>query len=81
MGELKIGSKLLLSDGSYAIIEAVRAIHYDESQTTYNFEVADFHTYYVGNGVLVHNMNCDTTVETIETKAPNTMKMSEATDA
>ena len=25
-------------------------------ETTYNFEVADFHTYYVGvNGLLVHN--------------------------
>ena len=28
-------------------------------ETTYNFEVADFHTYYVGsNGVLVHNNKC-----------------------
>ena len=53
--DLKIGVKVLLSDGSYGIIEAVRAIHYDIPQTTYNFEVADFHTYYVGNGVLVHN--------------------------
>lgn len=58
MGELKIGSKLLLSDGSYAIIETVRSIHYEEAQTTYNFEVQGFHTYYVGNGVLVHNKGC-----------------------
>ena len=56
--DLKVGVKVLLSDGSYGIIEAVRAIHYDVPQTTYNFEVADFHTYYVGNGVLVHNQNC-----------------------
>lgn len=54
---LKIGTKVLLSDGSYGIIANVREIHYDEAQTTYNFEVADVHTYYVGNGVLVHNMN------------------------
>lgn len=47
----------MLSDGSYGIIANVREIHYDEAQTTYNFEVADVHTYYVGNGVLVHNMN------------------------
>ena len=53
--DLKVGVKVLLSDGSYGIIESVRAIHYDEPQTTYNFEVADFHTYYVGNGVCVHN--------------------------
>ena len=56
---LKVGTKVLLSDGSCAIIEAVRAIHYDEPQTTYNFEVEDFHTYYVGTGVLVHNRNCN----------------------
>ena len=57
--DLKVGVKVLLSDGSYAIIEAVRAIHYDIPQTTYNFEVSDFHTYYVGNGVCVHNRNCN----------------------
>ena len=43
-------------DGKYGIIKAVRAIHYDKPQTTYNFEVADFHTYYVfESNVLVHN--------------------------
>ena len=53
--DLKVGTKVLLSDGSYGIIKVVKSIHYDEAQTTYNFEVADYHTYYVGNGVLVHN--------------------------
>jgi len=47
----------LLSDGSCGIIEGVREISFNSPQTTYNFEVADFHTYYVGEGVLVHNMN------------------------
>ena len=47
----------MLSDGGYGIIESVKPISYDEPQTTYNFEVADVHTYYVGNGVLVHNMS------------------------
>ena len=48
--------KVLLSNGSYGIIEAVRAIHYDKPQATYNFEVAEFHTYYVAeSNVLVHN--------------------------
>ena len=55
---LKVGAKVLLSDGSYAIIETVRSIHYEEAQTIYNFEVQGFHTYYVGNGVLVHNKGC-----------------------
>ena len=54
--DLKVGVKVLLSDGSYGIIESVRPIHYDKPQTTYNFEVADFHTYYVSeSNVLVHN--------------------------
>lgn len=55
--ELKVGTKVLLTDGSYGIIEAVKAIHNDEPETTYNFEVADFHTYYVTESkVLVHNV-------------------------
>lgn len=48
-------TKVLLADGSYGTIEKVRDIHYDTPQTTYNFEVEDYHTYYVGTGVLVHN--------------------------
>ena len=32
--------------------------------TVYNFEVEDFHTYYVGpNGVWVHNIGCDRAVK------------------
>ena len=57
--ELKTGDKVLLSNGALSEVEAVRAIHYEESKTTYNFEVEDFHTYYVGDGVLVHNKACD----------------------
>lgn len=56
--KLKAGIQILLSDGTYGIIEKVRSIHYDTPQTTYNFEVEDYHTYYVGSGVLVHNRKC-----------------------
>lgn len=55
----------MLTDGSYGIIETVKAIRYDEPETTYNFEVEDFHTYYVGTGVLVHNKGCGYHSETI----------------
>ena len=55
---LKKGDKVLLSRGEYAIIESIESKHYDEPQTTYNFEVEDCHTYYVGSGVCVHNRNC-----------------------
>lgn len=54
--ELKIGETLLLSDGRCGIIQEIGIEIIPEPETTYNFEVADFHTYYVGaNGVLVHN--------------------------
>lgn len=53
--ELHVGDIVLLSSGKYATVEAVRAIRYDEAQTTYNFEVEESHTYFVGTGVCVHN--------------------------
>ena len=47
---------MLLSSGKFGIIESVRAIQYGEPRTTYNFEVAEYHTYFVSEtGVLVHN--------------------------
>lgn len=47
---------MLLSSGKEVIIEKVEVEQLTESETTYNFEVADFHTYYVSDSkVLVHN--------------------------
>ncbi len=46
----------MLSDGSYGIIKSIKEEKLSEPETTYNFEVEDFHTYYVGESeVLVHN--------------------------
>ena len=54
--ELKIGFTLLLSDGTPVRIEAIEKECLSVPETTYNFEVADFHTYYVSDSkVLVHN--------------------------
>ena len=56
---LKKGDRVLLSDGKYGIVEKTFCVKLSASETTYNFEVADSHTYYVGsNGVLVHNADC-----------------------
>ena len=56
---LKKGDKVLLSDGSYGIIKTVEVVCLSALDTTYNLEVEDFHTYYVGeNPVCVHNANC-----------------------
>ena len=58
--DLQIFDKLLLSDGTYAIIEAIDVESLETAETTYNFEVEDFHTYYVSeSNVLVHNL-CST---------------------
>ena len=54
--ELKSGDKCLLSTGKDVTIEKVEVEKLTEAETTYNFEVADFHTYYVTEkDVLVHN--------------------------
>lgn len=53
---LKNGDKVLLTNGNYGIIQAVKVEQLETSETTYNFEVEDFHTYYVSESkVLVHN--------------------------
>ena len=57
--ELKVSDQVLLSDGSCGIIEEIQVEKLSEPETTYNFEVADYHTYYVSDSkVLVHNA-CD----------------------
>lgn len=54
--DLKHGDKVLLSDGTLCEVEGVTLKHLETPETTYNLEVAEFHTYYVGKVlVLVHN--------------------------
>ena len=58
--KLKSGDKVLLSDGKYGIIISVRVEELEIPEATYNLEVADFHTYFVGeNPLCVHNKNCN----------------------
>ena len=46
----------MLSDGTCAIINSVAVETLESPETTYNFEVEDFHTYFVSeSNVLVHN--------------------------
>ena len=57
--KLKKGDKVLLSDGEYGIIKSVKVEELSAPETTYNLEVADFHTYYVGKYcICVHNRGC-----------------------
>ena len=56
--DLKEGDLLTLADGSTARISGVYGEKLDEAVVVYNFEVEEFHTYYVTEaGVLVHNAN------------------------
>ncbi len=46
----------MLENGKYGIIKRVTFQQLETLETTYNFEVEDYHTYYVGNdGILTHN--------------------------
>ena len=54
--DLKVGQSVLLADGTCAVIEEIRVQKLRAPETTYNFEVEDYHTYYVSDDkVLVHN--------------------------
>ena len=61
--DLREGDVLTLADGTTATITRTYGEQLDEPVIVYNFEVCDFHTYYVTKtGVLVHNANrvgCD----------------------
>ena len=60
--DLKHGDKVLLSDGTLCEVEGVTLKQLETPETTYNLEVADFHTYYVSDAcVLVHNADCGAT--------------------
>ena len=53
---LRAGDILVLVNGEYVIVEKVQHEILESPVAVYNFQVADFHTYYVSDtGVLVHN--------------------------
>ncbi len=53
---LRAGDVLVLSNGEYVVIEWIQHEILESPIKVYNFEVEDFHTYFVGeSSVLVHN--------------------------
>ena len=55
-GELIVGDELLDVNGNVLLVENFDVQLTDEPVKVYNFQVEDFHTYYVGeNNILVHN--------------------------
>ena len=53
---LRAGDILVLVNGDYVVVEKVQHEILEAPVTVYNFQVEDYHTYYVSNsGILVHN--------------------------
>lgn len=53
---LRAGDMLVLVNGEYVVVEKVQHEILESPVKVYNFQVADYHTYYVADaGVLVHN--------------------------
>ncbi len=54
--DLRVGDALCLLSGETVTVESVTVTYLDTPVKVYNFEVEDFHTYFVGeDGWLVHN--------------------------
>lgn len=54
--ELQAGDILIAQNGDYVIVEKIQHEILETPVKVYNFEVEDFHTYYVGTtSILVHN--------------------------
>ena len=54
--DLRAGDILVMLNGEYVVVEQVQHELIESPEITYNFEVEDYHTYYVGeSAVFVHN--------------------------
>ena len=53
---LEAGDELLTEDGKKVFVSEVRVEKLEEEIRVYNLEIDEVHTYYVDDGVLVHNM-------------------------
>ena len=56
--KLRAGDILVLVNGEYVVVEKIQHELLESPIEVYNFQVEDYHTYFVGHGVLVHN-KCD----------------------
>ena len=70
--DLKAGDKVRLEDGTAGTVEKAKYVALENSVTVYNFEVEDFHTYYVSEQkVLVYNTCAATAKNTQVAKSSN----------
>ena len=76
---LRAGDRLQLLNGEYVVVEQIQHELLEKPETTYNFEVEGYHTYYVGSGVLVHN-KCASRAAMREAKRSVNIPMSQKPD-
>ena len=77
---LRAGDILVMLNGEHVVLEQVQHEILESPVVTYNFEVEDFHTYYVGeNEILVHN-KCIDIVALPEVKKASQIKVSDTVD-
>ena len=58
-GELKFGDELLDVNGNVLLVENFDVELTEKPVTVYNFQVDEFHTYFVGTSqIMVHNSDC-----------------------
>ncbi len=73
--ELEPGDNIPQQDGDFAIVYNAFLEQRQNPITIYNFEVAEFHTYYVGEvSILVHNRNCQTVAEVLKQRKGSVMR-------
>lgn len=56
-GDLVVGDKVHIISGDAGTVTDLKPEKMDKPIPVYNLEIADFHSYFVSNGILVHN-NC-----------------------
>lgn len=58
--ELRAGDELYTVNGEYVVIEKIQHEILEAPVKVFNFRVADYHTYYVGNNRIgTHNLTCE----------------------
>ena len=71
--QLRAGDILVSLNGNLVVLEKIQHEILEAPVTVYNFEVEDFHTYFVGDdgGILVHNTCYSGTSDAPDTQEPN----------
>ena len=58
-GDLVVGDEVYTLDGDASTVQGFKLEKLDKPISVYNLEVEDFNSYFVGDGVLVHNYKKD----------------------